>query len=252
MSKRLPAVLELPESSSESSSPGHKRSRTQQKSRNCTVHLTSNEQVWQIIQSRRNLDKKVRKVQSRIKTSQDPKSIQVPGPSQSPTFTSVSSAEIFKKILDKKKIEIKRQREMSQEKNKENREKIQEKGKNARLEVKSQCVIDLEWIKKRDEDIQIRKREIVKKIKMETKTALEKRKVNSRTFREVNNSDYLNRIHKIQEMNRKAEDSIRMLEAKQEEFIENVRSKSVLKIKCSSMCVSYSNSAASSPRSDVY
>lgn len=250
MSKRLPAVLELPESCSESSSPGHKRSRTQQKSRNCA--LVSNEQVWQIIQSRRNLDKKVRKVQSRIKTSQDSKSIPVLTPSQSPTFTSISSSEIFKKILDKKKIEIKRQREISQEKNKENREKIREKGKNARLEVKSQGAIDLEWIKKRDEEIRIRKQEIVKRVKMETKTALEKRKVCSRTFREVNSSEFLNRIQKIQDMNRAAEDSIRILEEKQEEFVESVRSKSVLKLKCSSMCLSYSNSAASSPRSDVY
>ena len=86
------------------------------------MHLTSDEQVWRIIQSRRNLDKKVRKVQSRIKTSRDISFKPVITTSQSPTYTSISSSEIFKKALDKKKLEIKRQKEKSQEKNKENRE----------------------------------------------------------------------------------------------------------------------------------
>lgn len=216
------------------------------------MNLTSDEQVWRIIQSRRNLDKKILKVKSRIKTTRDSKFKLVTSPSTSPNFSSISNPEIFKKALDKKKLEIKRQKEKSQEKNKENREKIREKGKIARLEVKSQYAIDLEWIKKRDEEIQIKKREAVNKIKMETKSALEKRKINSRAFKENNSSDYLSRIRKIQEMNLVAEDSIRMLEAKQEELIETIRSKSVLKLNCSGLCPSYSLSAASSPRSYVY
>ena len=252
MSKRLPAVLELPESCSESSSPGHKRSRTQQKSRNCAMNLTSDEQVWRIIQSRRNLDKKILKVKSRIKTARDPKFKLVASPSQSPNFSLISNTEIFKKALDKKKLEIKQQKEKSQEKNKENRERIKAKGKIARLEVRSQYATDLEWIKKRDEEIQIKKKEAAKRIKMETKIALEKRRTSSRAFKEVNSSDYLSRINKIQELNMMAEDSIRILEAKQEELIETLRSKSVLKLNCSSICPSYSLSAASSPRSYVY
>jgi hypothetical protein len=250
MSKRLPAVLELPESCSESSSPGHKRSRTQQRSRPNPSQLTSDEQVWQIIQSRRNIDRKVRKVQSRIKTTRD-SSFKPVSTIESPLPSTLSNSELFKKALDKKKLEIKRQKEQNKEKNKENKEKIHEKGKIARMKIKKQYVLDLEFIKKRDVEIQERKKEIVKKTQLESRMALEKRKNLRSAFREVSSSEYLNRIQKIHDLNRVAEESIRALEAKQDQLMETLRSKSVMKINCSGGFIS-SYSAANSPRSYLY
>ena len=77
MFKRLAPVIELSESCSESSSPAHKRSQTQHKTRFVSP-MHSDVQVWQIIQSRRNLDKKMRLVKSRVLTDQNRKNCRSP------------------------------------------------------------------------------------------------------------------------------------------------------------------------------
>lgn len=228
MSKRLPPVLELPETCSESSSPGHKRSKTQQKSRTCTFHLTSDNQVWQIIQSRRNLDKKIKNFAPRGQSANTKKPTKKStSAAESPSHKLFNSSKLFKTNLVKKKLEIVKKKRENIEKNKENREKIQEKAQKSRIEVKTQYAQDLEFIKKRNEAIIKEKQQKASMIKAACKEALEKRKTSSSALKELNYTEYLNRIRQLNEQNKLAEASLKSLEEKQEILIETVRSKSV-------------------------
>ena len=228
MSKRLPPVLELPETCSESSSPGHKRSRTQQKSRTCTFHLTSDNQVWQIIQSRRNLDKKIKNLPPRGQSAKTKTATkQSLSAAESPSNKSFSSSKLFKTNLVKKKLEIIKKKRENIEKNKENREKIQEKAQRSRIEIKTQYAQDLEYIKKRNETIIKEKQQKASMIKAACREALEKRKSSSSALKELNYTEYLSRIRQLNEQNKLAEATLRSLEDKQEVLIESVRSKSV-------------------------
>jgi hypothetical protein len=181
MFKRLAPVIELSESCSESNSPAHKRSQTQHKTRFVSPSH-SDMQVWQIIQSRRNLDKKIRLVKSRVVISVEKNRKNC----ISPTDSTFSSSVEKKKVISKGKIgkDFKENRE-----NKENKEKIAKKVEQARNEVKLQYAIDLEFIKKRNEIIFQQKREKVLGIKNSLAAGKHKRTTSGQVLREVSSSE---------------------------------------------------------------
>lgn len=177
MFKRLAPVIELSESCSESPSPTHKRSQTQHKTRFLSSPSNSNTQVWQIIQSRRNLDKKMRLVKTRIVSSVE----KVRG-----TGGIEGGVKKMSCLQSKERVHA--------ERNKENRERIVKKAEQARMEVKLQYAIDLEFIRKRNEIIAQQKREKVNSIRM----AVHKRGGSGRVLREVGSSDFLNKIQRVE------------------------------------------------------
>lgn len=184
MFKRLAPVIELSESCSESPSPTHKRSQTQHKARFLPSPSNSNTQVWQIIQSRRNLDKKMRLVKSRVISSVDkPRGSSHESPRNS-TCTGLPN----KTIISQSK------QRLSIEKNKENKEKVVKKAEQARMEVKLQYAIDSEFIKKRNEVIAQQKREKVNSIR----NGVNKKGTGGRVLKEVGSSDFLNRIQRAE------------------------------------------------------
>ena len=185
MFKRLAPVIELCESGSESPSPTHKRSQTQHKPRfSASPSSNSNTQVWQIIQSRRNLDKKIRLVKSRVLSSlEKPRGTS----NESPRSTTCSG-------LPNKNIGPQSKQRLNLGKNKENKEKILKKAEQARMEVKLQYAIDSEFIKKRNEVIAQQKRDKVTSIR----SSVHKRVASGRVLKEVGSSDFLNRVQKAE------------------------------------------------------
>lgn len=232
MFKKLAPVIELPESRSGSTSPVHKRSRTQPKTRCPSSPADSTSQVWMIIQSRRNLDKKMRTMHNKVKSSKERPRPNSRSKLESPCNKSMKEPHDWKNdsfSIDKKKIELKKSIKLHKEKSKEIKEKVAIKACKARYDIKLQSALDLEFIKKRDELLYQQKKDKVNSIKNELKNAKHKRTVSNQALREISTIEYQNRLNKIVEINKNAENSLKLLEQKQEIVLERMRSSSEFK-----------------------
>ena len=217
MFKRLAPVIELSESCSESSSPAHKRSQTQHKTRFVSP-MHSDVQVWQIIQSRRNLDKKMRLVKSRVISDHNRKNCRSPPESGNANLANEKKKSICGKVIGKDK------------ENRDRKEMIAKKVEKARIEVKLQYAIDLEFIKKRNEIIFLKKREKVLGIKSSLAAGKHKRTVSGQALREISSSGNIskNKIENRRKLNQTLGVSDRNLLVKDREAKRNNRSLSVL------------------------
>ncbi|OMJ91393.1 hypothetical protein SteCoe_6077 [Stentor coeruleus] len=227
MFKKLAPVIELPESRSGSSSPVHKRSKTQPKTRCPSSPADSTSQVWMIIQSRRDLDKKMRTMHKNVKSTKEKPRPNSRSKLESPCNKSMKEPHDWKNdsfSIDKKKIELKNSIKLRKEKSKEIKEKIAVKAFKARYDIKLQSALDLEFIKKRDELLYQQKKEKVNSIKNDLKNAKHKRAVSNQALREISSMDYQNRLNKIVEINKNAENSLKLLEQKQEIALERMKS----------------------------
>lgn len=251
MFKRLAPVIELPESRSDSTSPVHKRSQTMHKSRVLASPADASTQVWMIIQSRRNLDKKIRDIQRKSKASKE-KTRPSPGPTmESPCNKSAKELYDTKNnsfSLDKKRNELQNMNRLKKERNKEIKDKITEKALKAKNDVKQQSLLDLEYIKKREEMIFQQKKDKVNSIKNSLNTAKHKRAISNKALREISTTDYQNKLKKIAEFNKIAENSLKILEQKQELILERINSSSDLKENISRVMTERSYSSILSPR----
>lgn len=224
MFKRLAPVLELPESRSESESPEHKRSQTQHRSRVPNSPQNSDLQVWMIIQSRRNLDKKIRTIHRKNKKDKE-NCIRstVCNTAESPCNKSFDGKG-FKS--EREKVNVQRVRKG---KSTENKEKMIEKTQRARIEVKMQSALDLEYVKKRDEYLIQQKKEKVNLIKNSLKHLKHKRTASSNALKDLNSSEYLLKIQKMNENNLAAENSLQKLKLKEEFLLGKLQSTSECK-----------------------
>lgn len=182
MFKRLAPVIELPENQSECSSPMHKRSQTQLKSRAIISPLSSNSQVWQLIQSRRILDKKIRCMHSGVKSVRENSFSAASSVLDSPCNKSSFEMKTTQNF-DKKKVSLQITNRLRRENNKENREKVAEKVTKARESIRLQSALDMEYIKKREEILIQQKKEKVSSIKSSLKNTSHKRAVSNNTVR---------------------------------------------------------------------
>lgn len=255
MFKRLAPVIELPESRSDSTSPVHKRSQTQHKSRFPSSPSSANTQVWMIIQSRRNLDKKIRGMQSRVKSSRE-KPRPSPGTMlESPCNKSVKELQEGKSDLNnlgKKMSELQNSNRLKKDKNKEIKEKISEKALKARNDIKMQSALDLEYIKKREEIIFQQKKEKVNSIKNSFKNAKHKRAASNQALREISSADYLNKLQKLIESNKNHENAHKTLEKTEEPSLSKIKSSSDLKENISKSMPERSYSEIMSPRRNKF
>ena len=227
MFKRLAPVLEISESRSESESPAHKRSYTQLRSRLPGSPQNSDVQVWNIIQSRRNLDKKIRGICSRgQKRSGEREKGSKSGTIESPCNKSLGEnveAKWKNSSFEQKKGQVQMQNRLRKNKSNENREKHAERASKARADVKLQSALDSEFIKRREEIIYQQKKEKVDSIKNSLKNSKHKRGSSSNALKELNSSEYLLKIHRLNELNRTAESSLKQLQVKEEIMTENLR-----------------------------
>ncbi|OMJ85115.1 hypothetical protein SteCoe_13643 [Stentor coeruleus] len=251
MFKRLAPVIELPESRSDSASPVHKRSQTMHKSRIPTSPEDASSQVWMIIQSRRNLDKKIRNIQRKSKGSRE-KTRPSPGPTiESPRDKSIKDVYDVKNnsfTLNKKRNELQNMNRLKKERNKEIKDKITEKTLKARNDIKQQSLLDLEYIKKREEIISQQKKDKVNSIKNSLNNAKHKRVISNKVLKEINSIDYQNKLKKVSEFNKIAENSLKILEQKQDIILERINSCSELKENISRVMPERSYSSILSPR----
>jgi hypothetical protein len=206
MFKRLAPVIELPDSRSQSSSPIHKRSQTQHKARSSNSPQISDSQIWSIIQSRRNLDKKMRRMDSRIK-----KPNKNPGCPSSPLSFDDSQEIISPRTTLNSKSSLSK---IKKEINKENREKLVERIHKARDDIKLQSALDQMFIKKRDEFLHNKKKQQVNSIKNSLQSAKHKRAATNLTLKELSSTDYDAKIQRIAEINKSSEISLKILEEK--------------------------------------
>ncbi|OMJ88003.1 hypothetical protein SteCoe_10159 [Stentor coeruleus] len=255
MFKRLAPVIELPESRSDSTSPVHKRSQTQHKSRFPSSPCNVNTQVWMIIQSRRNLDKKIRCMQSRVKSSRE-KQIPISGTiNESPCNKSTKELQEGKNdlsILGKKRSELQNSNRLKKDKNNEIKEKISEKALKARNDIKMQSALDLEYIKKREEIIFQQKKEKVNSIKNSFKNAKHKRAISNQALREILTAEHLNKLHKLTESNKNYENAFKTPDKTQESPLSKIKSSSDLKENTSKCMPERSYSEIMSPRRNKF
>ena len=227
MFKRLAPVLEISESRSDSESPAHKRSQTQHRSRLPGSPQNSDAHVWNIIQSRRNLDKKIRTIHSRgKKRSSDNARTANSGTLESPCNKSLvenSETKWKNSSCEQRKEQGQAQNRLKKNKSYENREKVAERASKARADVKLQSALDLEFIKKREEFIYQQKKEKVNSIKNSLKTQKHKRGFSSNILKELNSSEYLLKVHKLNELNKTAESSLKQLQVKEEIMTKKLR-----------------------------
>ena len=179
-----------------------------------------------IIQSRRNLDKKIRKIQSRVK--QRSKDNEKGGIStlESPCNKSLSDIREGKNrylAIEKKKNSVVLQTRLKKEKNNENKEKVNERASKARADIKMQSAIDALYIKKREEVLLEQKKERVSHIKNSLKNIKHKRNSSNSALKENNISDYNTKLQKIAEFNKSAEESLKQLQIKEEMLVEKLK-----------------------------
>ena len=183
-----------------------------------------------IIQSRRNLDKKMRKMSSRIKQKpRDHSRSKVCKTIESPCNRSASEGLDSKSGKFEKKKILQLQNRAHKEKNKENKEKIMERATKARSDIKLQSALDQVYIKKREEIIFQQKREKVNTIKNSLLSAKHKRATTNFNLKELNSTDYNTRILKINEMNKAAENQLKKLEETEEIIMKKLKTTIQLK-----------------------
>ena len=158
-----------------------------------------------IIQSRRNLDKKMRKMSSRIKQKpRDHSRSKVCKTIESPCNRSASEG------LDSKSGKF-------------------EKKKILQLQNRAHKALDQVYIKKREEIIFQQKREKVNTIKNSLLSAKHKRATTNFNLKELNSTDYNTRILKINEMNKAAENQLKKLEETEEIIMKKLKTTIQLK-----------------------